>query len=79
MTTKAYLAGPDVFLPGAAAHARRKIEICARHGIEGQPPLNEDLGSLQAMREEDAWAAIFAKDLAINPPTILQNYPLTCR
>lgn len=62
---KAYLAGPDVFLPDARGHARRKVEICARHGIAGRPPLNEDAESLDAMPDDDAWRAIFRKDLAM--------------
>ena len=61
----AYLAGPDVFLPDAVAHARRKVAICARHGIEGRPPLNEEVAQLQAMSDADAWAAIYAKDIAL--------------
>ena len=65
MVTKAYLAGPDVFLPGAAGHARRKIEICARHGFEGLAPLNEDVASLQAMSQEEAWTTIYRKDIAM--------------
>ena len=51
---EAYLAGPDVFLPDAREHARRKVEICARHGIVGRPPLNEDVDSLRAMPDEEA-------------------------
>ena len=62
---RAYLAGPDVFLPAAAAHARRKIAICARHGIEGRTPLNEDVASLQAMSDDEAWATIYHKDIAM--------------
>jgi len=62
---KAYLAGPDVFLPDAVAHARRKVEIGARHGIEGRPPLNEDAGHIQAMGDADAWATIYRKDIAM--------------
>lgn len=62
---RAYLAGPDVFLPGAAAHARRKLAICARHGIEGLSPLNEDVSSLHAMTDEEAWATIYRKDIAM--------------
>jgi nucleoside 2-deoxyribosyltransferase len=62
---KAYLAGPDVFLPNAREHARRKVEICARHGILGRPPLNEDAESLGALPEDEAWRAIFRKDLAM--------------
>ena len=65
MAVTAYLAGPDVFLPHAAAHAAAKVAICARHGIEGRPPLNEDVASLAAMPEDAAWRVIFAKDLAM--------------
>jgi nucleoside 2-deoxyribosyltransferase len=62
---RAYLAGPDVFLPDAAAQAARKRAICARHGIEGLSPLNEDIASLAALPEAEAWRAIYAKDLAM--------------
>ena len=61
----AYLAGPDVFLPDAPAQARRKAAICARHGITPRPPLNEDVATLAAMPEAEAWRVIFAKDLAM--------------
>jgi nucleoside 2-deoxyribosyltransferase len=59
----AYLAGPDVFLPDAPAHAARKAAICASHGITALPPLNEDIDSLAAMEAHHAWRAIFAKDI----------------
>jgi nucleoside 2-deoxyribosyltransferase len=61
----AYLAGPDVFLPDAPAHARRKVAICARYAITGRPPLNEDVASLRALPTDAAWRAIFRKDLAM--------------
>jgi nucleoside 2-deoxyribosyltransferase len=35
-----YLAGPDVFLPDAVEIGRRKVEICARHGVSGRYPLD---------------------------------------
>ena len=38
--TKVYLAGPDVFLPDAVEIGRRKVEICARHGLTGLYPLD---------------------------------------
>ena len=65
MSITAYLAGPDVFLPDAAAHAQRKVAICARHGITGRPPLNEDIASIIALQGDAAWQAIFDKDLAM--------------
>lgn len=61
----AYLAGPDVFLPDAPGHARRKVEICARYGIIGRPPLNEDAESLASLPDDEAWRAIFRKDVAM--------------
>ncbi len=61
----AYLAGPDVFLPDARAHAARKAAICERYGLRGQPPLNEDIASLAAMTGSAAGIAIFAKDIAM--------------
>ncbi len=65
MQILAYLAGPDVFLPDARAHAHRKVAICVRHGITGRPPLNEDVASLRTLPSEAAWQAIFDKDLAM--------------
>jgi nucleoside 2-deoxyribosyltransferase len=38
-----YLAGPDVFLPDAIEIWRRKVEICARHGLIGRYPLANPL------------------------------------
>ena len=62
---RAYLAGPDVFLPDAAAHAHRKISLCARYGIEGLSPLNEDVASLAALPADHAWRVIYDKDVAM--------------
>ncbi len=63
MTVTAYLAGPDVFLPNAAAHAARKVEICRRAGLRGLPPLNEDVETVA--RAHDTWEAIYHKDIAM--------------
>ena len=38
--TSVYLAGPDVFLPDAVDIGRRKVELCARHGLTGLYPLD---------------------------------------
>lgn len=61
---KVYLAGPDVFLPDARQHADRKVAICARYGLLGRPPFNEDAGSLHATPDEAAWRRIFRGNLA---------------
>jgi nucleoside 2-deoxyribosyltransferase len=39
---KVYLAGPDVFLPDAKAIGARKKEICARFGLVGLFPLDNE-------------------------------------
>ena len=53
-----YLAGPDVFLPDAAAHARAKIAICARYGLVGRAP-----AEATPLPNEDPWRGIFLADL----------------
>ncbi len=63
MTATAYLAGPDVFLPNAAAHAARKVEICRRFGLRGVPPLNEDAATTATAQE--VWQTIYQKDIAM--------------
>ncbi len=63
MTATAYLAGPDVFLPNAVAHAARKVEICQRYGLRGLPPLNEDVET--AAKTLDVWQTIYEKDIAM--------------
>jgi nucleoside 2-deoxyribosyltransferase len=63
MTAIAYLAGPDVFLPNAVAHAAKKVEICGRWGLRGLPPLDEDPESVAA--EQKAWQAIYEKCVAL--------------
>lgn len=67
MTPKVYLAGPEVFLPDAAALGARKKALCARHGFAGlfpgDAPAAPDIATatdtaifaacLSAMREAD--------------------------
>jgi nucleoside 2-deoxyribosyltransferase len=40
---KIYLAGPDVFLPDCVDIGRRKVELCARHGLTGLYPLDNTI------------------------------------
>jgi nucleoside 2-deoxyribosyltransferase len=57
--TKIYLAGPDVFLPDAVDIGRRKVELCARHGLTGLYPLDNTVdraakdASLQIFRDNE--------------------------
>lgn len=62
MTATAYLAGPDVFLPNAVAHAAKKVEICRRVGLRGLPPLNDDAAVATGL---EAWQVIYEKDVAM--------------
>jgi nucleoside 2-deoxyribosyltransferase len=65
MSITVYLAGPDVFLPDAAAHAARKVAICASFGLTGRPPLNEDVETLRSLPEDRLWRVIYDKDVAM--------------
>jgi len=60
---KAYLAGPDVFMPNAVEHARCKIEICAKYGITGLAPLNQDAEPASGQGADIKWTDIFHKDI----------------
>ena len=58
---KIYLAGPDVFLPDAIEIGRRKVEICARHGVSGLYPLDNSV----AREAHDASLQIFKANEAM--------------
>src|SRR5213593_336982 len=57
---KIYLAGPDVFLPDALEIGRRKVALCAQHGLVGLYPLENAVdraandASLQIFRGNEA-------------------------
>ncbi len=60
---KIYLAGPDVFLPNAAAQAQAKRALCAEFGLHGIAPFNPEL---DMNRPADVlWRAIYEDDLAM--------------
>src|ERR1700685_3471333 len=50
---KIYLAGPDVFLPDAIELGRRKVQLCARHGLVGVYPLDNaiDIAAQDSSRQ----------------------------
>ncbi len=58
MALTAYLAGPDVFLPDARAHAARKCLICSQAGFIGLAPLDDE----SAIPD---WQKIFRADVAM--------------
>jgi len=60
---RAYLAGPDVFLPHAAQFAQAKIALCARYGLLGLHPFNPDLDL--SLPPEGLWRRIFTDNLAL--------------
>jgi nucleoside 2-deoxyribosyltransferase len=58
-----YLAGPDVFLPDAAAMAAAKKAICTRHGMTGVFPL-DPVDSAEADAVADRFLQIYFKNEA---------------
>jgi nucleoside 2-deoxyribosyltransferase len=72
-----YLAGPDVFLPNAREHAARKVAICARYGLEGRPPLNDEVEDLTSLPFDVAWRKIFKKDIELMQASQLGIFNLT--
>jgi nucleoside 2-deoxyribosyltransferase len=46
-----YLAGPDVFLPNAAAVAAAKRELCAQYGFTGLSPMDNEIAVSPSKRE----------------------------
>lgn len=61
MTLKAYLAGPDVFLSNAAAHAAAKLTLCEAYGLAGVAPFNPDLDT--SLPPALLWRRIYDDDL----------------
>ncbi len=62
---RAYLAGPDVFLPNAAAIAAAKIAICARHGLTGLAPMHPEIDRVMALPAAQAWREIYRFDVEL--------------
>lgn len=60
---KVYLAGPDVFLPEAAAMAAEKKRLCALHGLEGVFP-TDPRPDPAADAASDPWYAIYLRNEA---------------
>jgi nucleoside 2-deoxyribosyltransferase len=58
---KVYLAGPDVFLPDAVEIGRRKVALCARHGLIGLYPLDNAI----TLDASDASLQIFLANQAM--------------
>jgi nucleoside 2-deoxyribosyltransferase len=65
MGAKTYLAGPDVFFANAALHAAKKVEICARYGLDGLPPHNPDGDQPSGYGGDGAWRLIYEKDISM--------------
>lgn len=68
MSRKVYLAGPEVFLADAAAIAEQKKALCARYGLEGLAPLDEEAAGEAVEGGADPGgqaAAIYDKNIAL--------------
>jgi nucleoside 2-deoxyribosyltransferase len=64
MTPRVYLAGPDVFLPDAAARAAAKRAVCARHGLDGVSPLDPLADEPASWAELAEWQRIARRNEA---------------
>ncbi|MGF1464046.1 MAG: nucleoside 2-deoxyribosyltransferase [Maricaulaceae bacterium] len=61
---KTYLAGPDVFHPEAVKLGQLKRDICARYGLDGLFPLDNEL-NIQGMAHREASFAIYSANVAM--------------
>jgi nucleoside 2-deoxyribosyltransferase len=59
---KVYLAGPEVFLRNAVEAGAAKVEICARHGLDGKYPLDTSLKLDGLTAPEQAYAIARANE-----------------
>ena len=59
---RAYLAGPEVFLPNAVEIGVRKKEICRKYGITGHYPLDAVI-DLSGLSPQDAARLIFQANI----------------
>ncbi|WP_066098988.1 nucleoside 2-deoxyribosyltransferase [Xanthomonas massiliensis] len=60
-----YLAGPDVFRPDAAGHARQLKALCARHGFEGLFPLDAQVHEQAVATAAERAAWIYRADVGL--------------
>ena len=62
---RAYLAGPDIFLPDADQWAARKKSICANHGLVGISPLDHPSDEPPDWTALPDWRRIAARNEAL--------------
>jgi nucleoside 2-deoxyribosyltransferase len=55
---RVYLAGPDVFLPDAEDWARRKRDICIRHGLDAVTPMDSPVNEPVSWAVTPRWQRI---------------------
>jgi nucleoside 2-deoxyribosyltransferase len=64
MMKRCYLAGPDVFHPDVMSLAAGKRDLCARHGIQGCFPLDNET-DLAGLSGRDAALAIYRANIRL--------------
>ena len=65
MALRAYLAGPDIFLPAAEQWAERKKSICAHYGLVGISPLDHPVNEPPGWSALPDWRRIAARNEAL--------------
>jgi nucleoside 2-deoxyribosyltransferase len=74
VSTSIYLAGPDVFLPDAVEVGRRKVELCAGHGLQAHYPLDAAVdGAGMSLRAHAFAIAKANEDLIRGSGIVLAN------
>jgi nucleoside 2-deoxyribosyltransferase len=63
MSLKAYLAGPDVFLPNSAIITKRKIDICLSYGVIGLSPADNVIVRKAGKSEHDFAEEIYLANI----------------
>lgn len=56
---RAYLAGPDVFLPDAREVGEARKRVCARHGLEGVFPLDAPVAGMETLAPREQGLFLF--------------------
>lgn len=71
MSVSVYLAGPDVFLPDAVEIGKRKVAICAAHGLSARYPLDGEIDGDGLDPEAHAFVIAQANEELIRGSTLV--------
>jgi nucleoside 2-deoxyribosyltransferase len=70
---KAYLAGPDVFLPESIEVGERLKSLCLQHGMDGLYPLDNQMPKLETVEDAAHWISAANIDLIRQADYVIAN------